>query len=69
MPCYPESKIKEFNQKIDHLQGEYKAFVRKLRKLDPNIKETPWTERSYKKGLFTCFILYVKSCLHVLSYM
>lgn len=49
VPCYPESKIKEFNQKIDHLQGEYKAFVRKLRKLDPNIKETPWTERSYKK--------------------
>ena len=43
VPCYPERKI------ADRLQGEYKAFLRKLRDLDPNMKETPWEDRPYSE--------------------
>ncbi|XP_052067036.1 uncharacterized protein LOC127706439 [Mytilus californianus] len=50
VPCYPEAKIKEFNLKIDHLQRQYKAFVWKLRKLDPEVKQIPWVERGYTTG-------------------
>ncbi|VDH89964.1 uncharacterized protein LOC143072271 [Mytilus galloprovincialis] len=50
VPCYPEAKIKEFNLKIDHLQRQYKAFVWKLRKLDPKVKQIPWVERGYTTG-------------------
>ncbi|XP_063440987.1 uncharacterized protein LOC134721728 isoform X2 [Mytilus trossulus] len=50
VPCYPEAKIKEFNLKIDHLQRQYKAFVWKLRKLDPGVKQIPWIERGYTTG-------------------
>ena len=47
VPCYPERKIAEIKVRIDRLQGEYKAFLRKLRDLDPNMKETPWEDRPY----------------------
>lgn len=57
VPCYPEAKIKEFNLKIDHLQRQYKAFVWKLRKLDPKVKQIPWVERGYTTGcmLHLCY--------------
>ncbi|KAK3089258.1 hypothetical protein FSP39_002146 [Pinctada imbricata] len=48
VPCYPERKIAEINVRITHLQGEYKAFVRKLREIDPKIKEIPWQDRPYQ---------------------
>ncbi|KAK6188426.1 hypothetical protein SNE40_004603 [Patella caerulea] len=47
VPCYPQKQIEEFNNRIDKLQGEYRAFLRKLRFLDPDIKSTPWTNRPY----------------------
>ncbi|XP_050402159.1 uncharacterized protein LOC126818666 isoform X2 [Patella vulgata] len=47
VPCYPQKQIEEFNRRIDKLQGEYRAFLRKLRFLDPDIKSTPWTNRPY----------------------
>ncbi|XP_048759723.2 uncharacterized protein LOC125669296 isoform X2 [Ostrea edulis] len=48
VPCYPERKIQEINKKINYLKHEYEAFVRKLEKLDPSMKDIPWTERSYQ---------------------
>ncbi|KAL5017574.1 hypothetical protein ScPMuIL_007163 [Solemya velum] len=45
--CYPERKIEEYSQKIDYLQREYRAFIRKLRALDPKSEVLPWTERGY----------------------
>ncbi|XP_078319498.1 uncharacterized protein LOC111121655 isoform X1 [Crassostrea virginica] len=46
--CYPERKIDEINEKISHLKKEYHAFIKKLGKLDPNMTDVPWTERSYQ---------------------
>ncbi|XP_059149471.1 uncharacterized protein LOC131936473 [Physella acuta] len=45
--CYPDRQIKEFETRIDHLRGEYKAFVRKIRQLEPDLSATPWSDRPY----------------------
>uniref|UniRef100_A0A0B6Z9G4 Uncharacterized protein n=1 Tax=Arion vulgaris TaxID=1028688 RepID=A0A0B6Z9G4_9EUPU len=45
--CYPKRQIEEFECRIDRLRGEYKAFIRKLRQLDPDLKTTPWSDRPY----------------------
>lgn len=47
--CYPERHIDEINERIDTLRREYKAFLRKLRQLDPSIQHTPWDQRAYKE--------------------
>ena len=49
VPCYPEHTIAEFNKRIDSLRGEYKAFIRKIRQLEPDLQVTPWTDRPYAK--------------------
>lgn len=48
VPCYPERKIQEFRSNVDHLQGLYKAFVRKLKGLDPQLTSIPWNDRVYE---------------------
>ncbi|KAH9490878.1 hypothetical protein Btru_034172 [Bulinus truncatus] len=45
--CYPARQIEEFEQRLNHLRGEYKAFVHKIRQLEPDIDATPWTDRPY----------------------
>ena len=45
--CYPEAKIREFRDQVQRLQGEYWAFVRKIKQLDPQCDVVPWTERGY----------------------
>ncbi|XP_041357939.1 uncharacterized protein LOC121374885 isoform X2 [Gigantopelta aegis] len=45
--CYPQSKIDQFSRKINGLKWEYRAFVRKLRELNPGLEVTPWTDRPY----------------------
>ncbi|KAL3867817.1 hypothetical protein ACJMK2_040664 [Sinanodonta woodiana] len=45
--CYPDTKIKEYSQKIESLSREYKAFLRKHKQLDPSGDVVPWTERAY----------------------
>ena len=47
MSCYPESKIQEYREAVQQLQGEYWAFVRKIKLLDPQCDVVPWTERGY----------------------
>jgi len=47
--CYPQRVIDDFNQRIDRLRGEYKAFVRKIKNLEPDLDSTPWTDRPYNK--------------------
>ncbi len=57
--CYPERKIHEFESEIDHLQKEYKTFVRKLRELDPTCEAIPWTDRPYAHHKRKCDGLYL----------
>uniref|UniRef100_A0A2C9LCE7 Uncharacterized protein n=1 Tax=Biomphalaria glabrata TaxID=6526 RepID=A0A2C9LCE7_BIOGL len=45
--CYPSRQIDEFERRISQLRGEYKAFIHKIRQLEPNIDATPWTDRPY----------------------
>ena len=47
MTCYTELKIREFGETVRRLQGEYWAFVRKIKQLDPQCDVVPWTERAY----------------------
>ena len=44
---YPPNKIEEFNLRVKQLEGEYKAFVQKSFKLDPNQKGVPWKAKGY----------------------
>ncbi|KAM9435473.1 uncharacterized protein Hap1MRO34_001599 [Clarias gariepinus] len=46
---YPERKIAEFQQRIDQLEKEYKAYLNKLHLLDPSCKHQPWSPRAYTK--------------------
>ncbi|KAF5900561.1 ankyrin-3-like, partial [Clarias magur] len=46
---YPERKIAEFQQRIEQLEKEYKAYLNKLHLLDPSCKHQPWTPRAYTK--------------------
>lgn len=48
VPCYPESKIAEFQSDIQKLECEFKAFVRKTKQLEPQSHGIPWTNRPYK---------------------
>ncbi|CAG5129245.1 unnamed protein product [Candidula unifasciata] len=57
--CYPQHQIEEFELRIDRLRGEYKAFIRKLHQLEPDLKTTPWCDRPYagkrrKTEAYTC---------------
>lgn len=54
VPCYPERKIQEFSSNIDHLQGLYKAFIRKLKGLDPQLTSIPWNDRVYQSRKRHC---------------
>ncbi|CAL1540333.1 unnamed protein product [Lymnaea stagnalis] len=45
--CYPKRQIEEFERRIDNLRGEYKAFVRKIRQLEPESELTPWSDKPY----------------------
>jgi len=46
---YPDTKIKEFERKVEELEKEYKRFVNKVYELDPSTKVTgvPWQPRGY----------------------
>ncbi|XP_060773525.1 uncharacterized protein si:dkey-86e18.1 [Neoarius graeffei] len=46
---YPERKIAEFQQQIERLEKEYKAYLNKLHFLDPSCKHQPWSPRAYTK--------------------
>ncbi|KAK2863912.1 hypothetical protein Q7C36_003066 [Tachysurus vachellii] len=46
---YPERKIAEFQQRIERLEKEYKAYLNKLHFLDPSCKHRPWSPRAYTK--------------------
>ncbi|GFY51891.1 uncharacterized protein TNIN_230241 [Trichonephila inaurata madagascariensis] len=47
---YSEDHIKLCRQKIQHLEGLYKAFIRKLTELTPEkLDAIPWTNRAYKR--------------------
>ena len=35
--------------KIEQLTKEYKAYVRKLRELEPGLTAVPWTDRAYTR--------------------
>ncbi|XP_046335937.2 uncharacterized protein LOC124117954 isoform X1 [Haliotis rufescens] len=45
--CYPEGTVQEFLSRVDKLKGEYRAFIRRLREVNPNLQATPWTDRPY----------------------
>ncbi|BFY99800.1 hypothetical protein BsWGS_02840 [Bradybaena similaris] len=45
--CYPQRQIEEFEHRVDHLRGEYKAFIHKLHQLEPDLKTSPWCDRPY----------------------
>ncbi|XP_067678877.1 uncharacterized protein [Haliotis asinina] len=45
--CYPEGTVKEFLSRVDKLKGEYRAFLRRLHEVNPNLQATPWTDRPY----------------------
>lgn len=44
---YPDTKIKEFETKVEELEKEYKRFVNKVYKLDPSTTGVPWQPRGY----------------------
>ncbi|XP_020631412.1 uncharacterized protein LOC110068375 isoform X2 [Orbicella faveolata] len=44
---YPDTKIKEFENKVEELENEYKRFVRKVYELDPSTTGVPWQPRGY----------------------
>ncbi|XP_076353477.1 uncharacterized protein LOC143248711 isoform X1 [Tachypleus tridentatus] len=46
--CYPESRVHQYQDKVVKLEREYKAFVRKIKQLDPGLTTTPWTVRGYQ---------------------
>ena len=44
---YPETKLKEFEEKVEALEKEHKKFVNKVFQLDPNQKGIPWEAKAY----------------------
>ncbi|XP_078352845.1 uncharacterized protein LOC144637658 [Oculina patagonica] len=44
---YPDTKIKEFENKVEELENEYKRFVKKVYELDPSTTGVPWQPRGY----------------------
>ncbi|GIX88221.1 uncharacterized protein CEXT_38171, partial [Caerostris extrusa] len=48
--CYSNEHIEECKVKINNLEKEYKAFVRKISQLTPGkLDAVPWTNRAYKR--------------------
>ncbi|GBM95101.1 hypothetical protein AVEN_3705-1 [Araneus ventricosus] len=48
--CYSDEHIEESKVKVNNLEKEYKAFVRKLATLTPGkLDAVPWTNRPYKR--------------------
>ncbi|XP_013392754.1 uncharacterized protein LOC106160643 [Lingula anatina] len=49
VPCYPESKIQEYKDNVNKYERLYKAFLKKLKTLDPTASEgdAPWNDRPY----------------------
>eukprot|EP00112_Aurelia_sp_Birch-Aquarium-sp1_P006977 Seg1762.3 transcript_id=Seg1762.3/GoldUCD/mRNA.D3Y31 product="Dedicator of cytokinesis protein 7" protein_id=Seg1762.3/GoldUCD/D3Y31 len=46
---YADSKIKEFEERVQYLEREHKRFVRKVFQLDPTTKGVPWEARPYTR--------------------
>lgn len=44
---YPDLKLKEFEEKVNHLENQHKRFVNKVFQLDPNQKGIPWEAKAY----------------------
>ncbi|XP_058953956.2 uncharacterized protein [Pocillopora verrucosa] len=44
---YPDTKMKEFEKKVEELENEYKRFVKKVYELDPSTTSVPWQPRGY----------------------
>lgn len=44
---YPDTKMKEFEKKVEELENEYKRFVKKVYELDPSTASVPWQPRGY----------------------
>ncbi|KAJ7357764.1 hypothetical protein OS493_023239 [Desmophyllum pertusum] len=44
---YPDMKIKEFENKVEELENEYKRFVKRVYELDPSTTGIPWQPRGY----------------------
>lgn len=47
VPCYTDGKIQEFSDQIHRLKQEYRAYLRKLRALEPDISAASWADRPY----------------------
>ena len=47
VPCYTDGKIQEFSDQIQRLKQEYRAYLRKLRALEPDISAASWADRPY----------------------
>ncbi|KAL8583778.1 hypothetical protein ACOMHN_036413 [Nucella lapillus] len=45
--CYTDSKIEEFQDRIQRLKLEYRAYLRKLRALEPDLNAASWANRPY----------------------
>ncbi|XP_067143760.1 uncharacterized protein [Centruroides vittatus] len=48
--CYSEKKISEIQSNILQLEREFKSFVRKSKRLNPEMNCIPWTNRPYKSN-------------------
>ncbi|XP_023232196.1 uncharacterized protein LOC111632075 [Centruroides sculpturatus] len=48
--CYSEQKISEIQSNILQLEREFKSFVRKSKRLNPEMNCIPWTNRPYKSN-------------------
>ncbi|KAK7100493.1 hypothetical protein V1264_023439 [Littorina saxatilis] len=47
VPCYTDSKIEEFSDRIQRLKQEYRAYLHKLRRLEPDVNPQSWSDRPY----------------------
>jgi hypothetical protein len=45
--CYSDRKIEEFKERIQQLKGEYRAYLHKLRVLEPSASAASWSSRPY----------------------
>ncbi|XP_054710946.1 uncharacterized protein LOC129220539 [Uloborus diversus] len=53
--CYSDQQIEDCNLKIVQLEKEFKAFIRKIKKLTPGVLDViPWTSRPYKRKKLDC---------------
>lgn len=47
VPCYTDSKVEEFTERIQKLKREYQAYMHKLRTLEPDVSASSWSSRPY----------------------